>query len=120
VLRIAAPTHTLPRITAKDAVLEHGTIAQGTRVLLLWSAANLDEREFPDPERFDVLRNAPRHLALGHGVHFCMGASLARLEARVAWEEWLARVPDYELSEPAEHFSSSTFYGWSRIPVSFG
>jgi cytochrome P450 len=88
-------------------------------VLLLWSAANLYEREFADPERFDIHRRAPRHLALGHGVHYCLGASLARLEARIAWEEFLERFPNYELIEPPQHFVSSTFYGWEALPVAF-
>ena len=119
VLRIASPTHALPRTATRDITSEHGEIPQGARVLLLWSAANLDEREFPDPERFDIRRRAPRHLALGHGVHYCLGASLARLEARIAWEELLGRFPDYELTEPPEHFISSTFYGWEALHLAF-
>ena len=117
VLRIASPTHTLPRMTVRDAQMPHGVIPAGSRVLLVWAAANLDEREFPDPERFDVRRRAPRHLALGHGVHYCMGASLAKLEARVAWEELLAAMPDYELESPPRHFASHTFYGWEALPI---
>jgi cytochrome P450 len=120
VLRIASPTHTLPRVATRDVGLHGGTILKGGRVLLLWSAANLDEREFPDPDRFDVCRRAPRHLALGHGVHYCMGASLAKLEARIAWEEWLAAMPEYALTAAPRHFSSSTFYGWETLPVSSG
>jgi cytochrome P450 len=88
-------------------------------VLLVWSAANLDEREFDDPERFDIRRRAPRHLALGHGIHYCLGASLAKLEARIAWEELLARVPEYELAQQPTHFVSSTFYGWEALHLSF-
>jgi cytochrome P450 len=117
VLRVASPTHSLPRMAAVDAHIEHGTFPAGSRVLLLWSAANLDEREFPEPERFDVERRAPRHLALGHGLHYCLGASLARLEARIAWEEWLGQMPGYELASEPEHFVSSTFYGWESLPM---
>ena len=77
----------------------HGvTIPQGALVRLVWAAANRDEREFPDPDRFDVTRATPRHLGFGHGVHFCLGAHLARLEARVAFEDLLARFPAYELA----------------------
>jgi cytochrome P450 len=118
VLRIASPSHSLPRMTTRDAELPHGMIPKGRRVLLVWAAANLDERAFPDPERFDVRRDAAHHLALGHGVHYCLGAALAKLEARVAWEEWLAAMPDYALSETPRHFTSSTFYGWEALPVS--
>jgi cytochrome P450 len=117
VLRFASPTHSLPRMTTREATLPHGVIPAGQRVLLLWAAANLDERAFPDPEHFDVRRGAAHHLALGHGVHYCLGASLAKLEARVAWEEWLAALPDYTLSEAPEHFISSTFYGWASLPI---
>ena len=72
--------------------------------MLVWAAANLDEREFPDPERFDIRRRAPRHLSLGHGVHFCLGASFARLEARIAWEEFLRRLPDHRVTTEPRHF----------------
>lgn len=117
VLRLASPTNASPRITTRDAPTPHGTIPAGSRVLLLWRAANLDEREFDDPERFDVRRRPARQVALGHGVHYCMGASLTKLEARVAVEEWLAAMPDYELSTPPTHFTSSLFHGWSSLDV---
>jgi cytochrome P450 len=119
VLRFASPTHSLPR-TATCDIERHGcTIPAGARVNLLWASANLDEREFADPERFDILRRPTRHLALGHGVHYCLGASLARLEAQIAWDELLRRIPDYELAETPEHFVSSTFYGWQALDVAF-
>jgi len=104
-------------MTTREVVTAHGAIAEGTRVLLLWRAANLDEREFVDPERFDVRRRPARQVALGHGVHYCMGASLTKLEARVAVEEWLAAMPDYELTVEPEHFTSSLFYGWESLAV---
>jgi len=119
ILRIESPTHTLPRTTAHEAVLPTGVIPEGARVLLLWASANLDEREFDDPETFDIHRRAARHLALGHGLHFCLGASLARLEARVAFEEWLRRIPDYEVARPPEHIVSSTFHGFEQLSIVF-
>jgi cytochrome P450 len=109
----------LARHTAREAVLPHGVIPAGARVLLLWASANLDEREFDDPETFDIHRRAARHLALGHGLHFCLGASLARLEARVAFEEWLRRIPDYEVACTPEHIVSSTFHGFEQLPIVF-
>jgi len=118
-LRIASPTHTLPRRAACEIELEHGKIPAGSRVNLLWSAANLDEREFPDPEHFDIGRNASRHLALGHGPHFCLGAALARLEARVAFEEFLRRIPEYELAGEPQRLVSITFYGFDGLPLRF-
>ena len=98
----------------------HGvTIPQGARVMLLWGAANLDDREFPDAERFDIRRAAPRHLGFGHGIHFCLGAPLARLESRVAFEELLARLPEYHLSEPPERYVSNWARSWRRLPLEY-
>lgn len=118
-LRIASPTHNLPRRSVGDVETPHGVIPADSRVLLVWSAANLDEREYPEPERFDIRRRAPRHLALGHGPHFCLGAALARLEARVAFEEWLARIPDYEVAAEPERLVSITFTGFEHLPLRF-
>ena len=119
VLRAEAPTQALSRATTREAVLERGVIPEGKRVLLLWGAANLDEREFDDPDRFDIHRNAQRHLALGYGPHFCLGAALARLEAKVAFEEFLARIPDYGLAAPPTRLVSITFYGFESLPICF-
>jgi cytochrome P450 family 130 len=120
VLRMAPPTHSLPRTPTCDVEIHGGVIPKGIRLMLVWAAANLDEREFPDPERFDIRRNAPRHLSLGHGVHYCLGASLTRLEARIAWDAFLQRMPDYRLREAPRHFTSSTFFGFEALPVVFG
>lgn len=98
-LRCEAPAQALPRITRRPVTIRGATIPEGALVRLVWAAANRDEREFADPERFDVTRPPARHLAFGSGVHFCLGAHLARLEARVAFEELLARLPDYRLAE---------------------
>ena len=109
-LRFEPPAQALPRQTKQDYTLHGRTIPANQRVLLVWAAANLDEREFSEPERFDALRPVTRHLALGHGVHFCLGASLARLEARVAFETLLARHPDYRLLEEPGWIASR----WAR------
>lgn len=98
-LRFEPPAQALPRRSRTEYTLHGVTIPRDERVLLVWAAANLDEREFDEPERFDVTRDATRHLAFGHGIHFCLGASLARLEARIAFEELLGRFPDYRLAE---------------------
>jgi cytochrome P450 len=87
--------------------------------MLLWGAANHDEREFADPERFDIGRGKIRHLAFGHGTHFCMGAHLARLEARVAFEELLSRLPDYELESPPDWQASTWARAYTAVPVRF-
>jgi cytochrome P450 len=96
----------------------HGrTIPAGALVRLVWGAANRDEREFPDAERFDVARPSPRHLAFGQGLHFCLGANLARLEARVAFEEVLARWPEYALRERPGWLPSIWARAHDAVPV---
>jgi cytochrome P450 len=99
-LRFESPAQALPRILRREVVLHGVAIPEGAQVRLLWGSANRDERTFPDPDRFDTTRDARGHLAFGQGIHFCLGAHLARLEARVAFEELLARIPDYRLAEP--------------------
>ncbi|MGE2730798.1 cytochrome P450 [Mycolicibacterium vaccae] len=115
--RIEAPTQALPRTTTRDIELHGVRIPEGSRVLLVWGAANHDEREFPDPERFDVTRRAQRHASFGHGVHFCMGSGLARLEARLAFEQWFTRFPDCELIEEPTRMTSTWARAFESIPL---
>jgi cytochrome P450 len=86
-------------------------------VMLIWGAANHDDREFSEPERFDVTRTITRHLAFGHGIHVCLGANLARLEARIALEAWHARFPDYDLDGQPRRITSIWARAFSRVPV---
>jgi cytochrome P450 len=87
-------------------------------MVLLNGSANRDEREFPDPDRFDIHRKVQRHLSLGYGIHFCLGAHLARLEARVALEEVLKRFPEWEIDiDNAVQARTSTVRGWEKLPV---
>jgi cytochrome P450 len=118
--RIESPAQVLPRTTTADVTMHGTTIPSGSRVMLIWGSANHDEREFPDPERFDVGRAATRHLAFGHGVHYCLGANLARIEARVAFEEWHARLPRYELSGEPDRIVSIWARAYRRIPITIG
>jgi cytochrome P450 len=115
--RIESPTQVLPRTARRDVELHGITIPAGSRVMLVWGAANHDEREFPDAERFDVRRRITRHLGFGHGIHYCLGANLARLEARVAFEEWHRRFPDYELAGEPTRITSIWARAYSRVPV---
>ena len=86
---------------------------------LITGSTGRDERRFPDPDRFDVRRRFDHHLAFGHGWHICLGASLARLESRIALEEFLRRFPDYEVDEDRiERFHSSNVRGFSELPIS--
>ena len=119
-VRIESPTQALPRTTMRDVELHDTVIPAGSRLMLLWGAANLDDREFRDPDRFDIHRRMKRHLGFGHGVHFCIGASLARLEARVAFEELLLRMPRYELAEEPVRFVSNWARAWRALPVTHG
>ena len=88
--------------------------------MLIWGSANHDEREFADPEQFDVTPQITRHLAFGHGAHYCLGANLARLEARVAFEEWHARFPTYSLAAEPDRIVSIWARAYRRIPITVG
>jgi cytochrome P450 len=118
VLRYWAPSQFQGRV-ATDYVTLHGeTIPKGSRVLLLTGSANRDERAYDDADRFDIDR--PNHVALGlgHGVHFCLGASLARLESRIALEEFAKRFPHYEVDEAnAERVHQSNVHGFAHLPL---
>ena len=85
-LRLESPFRLMPRVATRDVTIRNTRIPAGGRVLVMIGAANRDERRFPDPDHFDPTRDTRGHLAFGHGIHFCLGASLARLEARVAIE----------------------------------
>jgi cytochrome P450 len=110
-MRIESPTQVLPRRLLCDVTMHGVTMPAGSELRLIYAAANRDERFFPEPDRFDVHRpNARRHLALGHGLHFCLGAALARLEGRVAIEELLGAIPEFELKEEPRWVRSA----WAR------
>lgn len=117
ILRYWAPSQYQGRVVTEDVTLRGETIPAGSRVLLLSGAANRDERAYEDPDRFDIER--PGHLAIGfgHGLHFCLGAALARLEARVALEEFSTRFPHYEVDEDnVERVHMSNVHGFSHVP----
>jgi cytochrome P450 len=94
-LRYDPPSQYQGRTLTRDVELHGSPMPKGARVLLVNGATGRDERRFDDPERFDVRRRVDHHLGFGHGRHVCLGASLARLEMRVAMEELLARYPEY-------------------------
>ena len=87
-------------------------------MVVINGSANRDERQFEDPDRFDVRRKIQRHMSFGYGLHFCLGAHLARLEARVAFEEVLKRFPEWQIDTPnAVQARTSTVRGWEKLPV---
>jgi len=118
ILRYEAPSPVQARYVTRDVEL-HGTrVPAGSAILMLNGSANRDEREFEDADRLDVRRKNIHHLSFGHGIHFCLGASLARLEGRVALEEVLARWTEWEIDhQGAEMARTSTVRGWKRLPA---
>jgi cytochrome P450 len=118
ILRFEPPSPVQARWVSRD-VEHHGqTVPAGSIMLLLNAAANRDERRWDDPDRFDIHREPKPHLSFGYGIHFCLGAALARLEGRVALDEVLRRFPDWELDmDNAVQARTSTVRGWERLPV---
>jgi cytochrome P450 len=120
IARYEMPTNFLTRTVAKDLVLRGRLLRAGQGVMLLYRSANRDEREFPDPDRFDIGRRPPRILSFGHGTHVCLGQHVARLEARVMYEELLRRVPDYAVLESEVVPARSEFVaGYLAMPIAF-
>jgi cytochrome P450 len=122
-LRYDASSQVLARTVTRDTELHGGRIPAGDRVLLLVGAANRDPRVFADPDRYDIDRpDVTQHLAsFGSGRHFCLGASLARLEARIALEELVARVADYEVhQEGVRRVHSVNVRGFATLPTTVG
>ena len=117
-LRYEAPSPVQARYIAQDVEHYGQTVPAGNVMVLLTAAGNRDERHFPDPDRFDVRREIDHHLSFGYGIHFCLGAALARLEGRVALDEVLQRFPTWEVDwDNAEQAHTSSVRGWERLPV---
>jgi cytochrome P450 len=116
-LRWDPPSHYQGRWVERDVTLHGTTISADSRVILVTGAANHDDRQFTEPELFDIHRKIERHVGFGFGTHLCIGASLARLETRVAFEELLARFPDYELDGPATRAWSTNVRGLAHLPI---
>ncbi|MGH7896392.1 MAG: cytochrome P450 [Candidatus Binatia bacterium] len=117
VLRHSSPAQYAGRTLTRDAEWYGTRVPKGDRMLLLLGSANRDEREYPDPERFDVERVIPSQPAFGQGVHFCLGATLARLESRVALEEFMSRFPRYRVDEArCTRVHMSNVHGYASVP----
>lgn len=120
VLRYQAPSPVQARYVARDTEAYGQAIAEGSVMLLLNGSANRDERRYPDGERFDIHRGGS-HLSFGQGLHFCLGSSLARMQARVALEEMLRRWPEWEVDyADAAMAHTSSVRGWGRLPIIVG
>jgi cytochrome P450 len=119
-LRYEAPSPVQARTVMRDVRWYGTTVPKGSVILLLTGSAGRDERQYPDPDRFDVERSNVRHVSFGYGAHFCLGAALARLEGRVALEEVFARFPEWEVDwDRAERVHTSTVRGYARLPIRF-
>ena len=119
-IRLATPLQLVGRTTTREVTLHGVTIPAGGRVVLVYGAANRDERRFTDPDRFDVTRGRFRHLGFGEGMHGCLGAPLARLEAKVALEEVLPALGDYTIAAPPERYRTTpNMYVWEHLHLAF-
>ena len=120
-LRWVSPIKNMARVATTDVELGGERISAGEKLILLYPSANRDEAVFEDPFRFDIGRSPNEHVAFGFGAHFCLGASLARLELRVVLERLLERLPDLALAEAGEpELRASNFVsGYEALPVRF-
>ncbi|GHO97513.1 putative cytochrome P450 YjiB [Reticulibacter mediterranei] len=121
VLRYRSPVQLTGRIALADTVLGNQHIQAGQRVVANIGSANRDEAQFPDPDRFDIRRSPNHHLAFGHGIHFCLGAPLARLETKIALTLLLERFQDIRRvpQVPLEPGESILMHGVKHLPVTF-
>jgi cytochrome P450 len=117
-LRYESPSPLQARYVTEDVEHYGQTVKAGSVLVLLTGSANRDERRFKDADRFNIERTMGQHIAFSYGVHFCLGAALARLEGRVALEEVLKRFPNWEVDwQHAVRAHTSTVRGWERLPV---
>jgi cytochrome P450 len=117
-VRWATPLQLVARTTSREVVLHGVTIPKGARVVLVYGAANRDPRQFDNPDRFDVTRGPFRHLGFGEGLHGCLGRPLATLDIKVAAEELIPLLGDYELAKPAVRYRSTpNAYVWENLHI---
>jgi len=120
ILRFESSNQLGNRITTGQVELGGVTLAPGTSVTLCIGAANRDEKQFPDPERFDIARQPNRHLAFGSGAHQCAGMALARLEGAIAIARFLSRFPAYALKGAPLRGGRARFRGFLSVPCAIG
>ena len=118
-LRYEGPFQRNRRVVMEDVELRGRRIRKGQLVLQFVGAANRDPEEFPDPDRLDIERKPNRHVAFGYGVHFCLGAALSRIEAPIAINTILRRMPDLKLASESIVWNNAVFRGLEALPVAF-
>jgi cytochrome P450 len=116
-LRWTCPLHYFRRTASRDTQIAGQAIAAGDRVVMLYSSANFDDRVFDDPMTFDIRRDPNPHLAFGHGIHLCLGANLARLEARIFLEEFFRVFSGMALTAEPVYIRSNMVHGFKDMPV---
>ena len=118
ILRYEPPGPHVARYVVRDTEFQGHTVPAGSALLCLVGSANRDERRFSDPDSFDIHRKPGGHLTFSYGIHYCLGAALARLEGRVALEEVLKRFPEWIVDESGAKLApTSTVRGWETLPV---
>ena len=117
-LRFEPPTPHVARYVARDVDLHGRTVPAGSAMVCLSGSANRDDAKYPDADRFDIHRETGHHLTFGYGIHYCLGANLARLEGRVALDEVLTRFPHWDVDgDNVRRAPTSTVRGWESLPV---
>lgn len=117
-LRFEPPTPHVARYVAHDVELHDHTVPAGSAMICLTGSANRDGNKYQDPDRFDIHRDVGQHLTFGYGIHFCLGAALARMEGRVTLDEVLKRFPQWEVDwDNIRRAPTSTVRGWDSLPV---
>jgi len=118
VLRFEPPAHHMARVVAREVEVHGRTLPVDSVVIFLIGSANRDDRRHPDGDRFSVHRQVGQILTFGQGIHFCLGAALARLEGRIVVEEFLQRFPEWDVDLSGASLSpTSTVRGWETLPV---
>ena len=118
ILRYEPPSPVNARWTTRDVSVDGVTVPEGSRVILITGSAGRDERKYPDPDVLDIHRTVDLHLTFGYGIHFCLGAALARMEGRIGLEETLKRWPEWKVDrEHAVPLFTSTVRGYLNLPV---
>lgn len=124
ILRYEPPSMALARVTTRDVTWHDEVVPEGSVIVLLTAATGRDQRQFPDPDpdTLDVERHIERHLSFGFGIHVCMGASLARLEARIVLEEMLKRFPEWDVKWDQTEIvhTGSSVRGYCKLPITLG
>ena len=119
-LRYDGPVQRTARVPSEDVTIGGRTIAKGELVMPFTGAANRDPAQFPDPDRLDITRPDNRHVAFGLGIHFCLGAPLARVEGQIAVGTLVKRLPKLALAtDQPEYRLSLTLRGLTTLPVAF-